>query len=311
MAESSSPDITPKEELVTLDKPKTPNLFLPATQVDYAKIIWDDLIHKLNKKTREKIVPYPRFISLLLEHMAPEYGNEELTINPTQVFSVHNLTLKPNQPEEPPFTDHIKAICNLHVLVDSKAPKYSSPTKKKETKSSSAMDTSPSHPSPPTPVVSEMHKEAQQAASGLTSLGDTSEDGAHPQLSSKSKADEISKKVKLEDLSDILKDTRFAFFTLDSPTDEPIIVSDESEEKEAKKAEQPPATSQEVPEDTSVLHPSSLKSTQIQELMAQVHLLQSRKKELEHQKAAAEAEAEAASLKAKPLYPDINQLTTL
>ncbi|GKG03781.1 hypothetical protein Tco_0314168, partial [Tanacetum coccineum] len=33
------------------------------------------------------------------------------------------------------------------------------------------------------------------------------------------------------------------------------------------------------------------------------------KKELEHQKAA--AKAEAASLKAKPSYPDINQLTTL
>ncbi|GJX67744.1 hypothetical protein Tco_0303471 [Tanacetum coccineum] len=43
--------------------------------------------------------------------------------------------------------------------------------------------------------------------------------------------------------------------------------------------------------------------------MAQVHLLRSQKKELEHQKAA--AEAEAASLKAKPSYPDINHLTTL
>ncbi|GJT75796.1 hypothetical protein Tco_1042521, partial [Tanacetum coccineum] len=47
--------------------------------------IWEDLIHKLNKKTREKIVPYPRFISLLLEHMAPKYDNEELTMNPTQM----------------------------------------------------------------------------------------------------------------------------------------------------------------------------------------------------------------------------------
>ncbi|GJX00302.1 hypothetical protein Tco_0184215 [Tanacetum coccineum] len=65
-------------------------------QVDYAKIIWEDLIHKLNKKSREKIVPYPRFISLLLEHMAPNSDNEELTINPTQVFSVHNWILKPN-----------------------------------------------------------------------------------------------------------------------------------------------------------------------------------------------------------------------
>ncbi|GJT11577.1 hypothetical protein Tco_0858619 [Tanacetum coccineum] len=162
MAESSSqnpssPKITPKEELVTLDKPENPNPFLHASQVDftydeiifttnnevgllypshpnqeyfkdvsdfislneaftraptqykeylskfwyttktlkgskvdYAKLIWEDLIHKLNKKTREKIVPYPRFISLLLEHMMHKYDNEELTINPTQVFSVHN-----------------------------------------------------------------------------------------------------------------------------------------------------------------------------------------------------------------------------
>nr|GEV14042.1 retrovirus-related Pol polyprotein from transposon TNT 1-94 [Tanacetum cinerariifolium] len=41
-----------------------------------------------------------------------------------------------------------------------------------------------------------------------------------------------SKQVKMEDLSDIFKDTRSAFFTLDSPTYEPIIVLDESEEDE-------------------------------------------------------------------------------
>ncbi|GKB67077.1 hypothetical protein Tco_0928489 [Tanacetum coccineum] len=40
------------------------------------------------------------------------------------------------------------------------------------------------HPSPATLVVGEMHKEAQQAAGGPTSLGATSEEGAHPQLSS-------------------------------------------------------------------------------------------------------------------------------
>ncbi|GJV96190.1 hypothetical protein Tco_1547767 [Tanacetum coccineum] len=125
----------------------------------------------------------------------------------------------------------------------------------------------------------------------------------------KSEADEISKKIKLKDLSDLLKDTRSAFLTLDSLTNEPIIVLDESEEEEVKKVEQPPATSQDVLKDTSVPHPPSLRSAQIQELMAQVHLLQSQKKELEHQKAA--AKAETTSLKAKPSYPDINQLTTL
>ncbi|GJZ73615.1 hypothetical protein Tco_0637761 [Tanacetum coccineum] len=211
----------------------------------------------------------------------------------------------------------MKAICNLDVPVDSKAPKYSSPIEevpqgkklgarsrlrrkqsskhtfesttkasksqsghlKKETKSNSAMDTSPSHTSPPIPVVGEIHKEAQQAAGGPKSLEDTSEDRAYPlaqywipYLNNR-----------LEDLSNILKDTRFAFFTPDSPTDESIIVSDESEKEEVEKVEQPPATSQDVLKDTF--------------------------KELEHQKAA--AEAEAASLKAKPSYLDINQLTTL
>nr|GEY18271.1 hypothetical protein [Tanacetum cinerariifolium] len=140
MAESSShnpslPEITLNEEHVTLDKPKSPNPFLPATQVeftfeeiafttnnevtllypshpnqeyfkdvldfiskcrlkkvDYAKLIWEDLIHKLNKKTKEKIVAYPRFISLLLEHMMPEYDNEELTINLTQSLSSKEIT---------------------------------------------------------------------------------------------------------------------------------------------------------------------------------------------------------------------------
>ncbi|GKF19191.1 hypothetical protein Tco_0067829, partial [Tanacetum coccineum] len=27
--------------------------------IDYAKLIWEDIITKLNKKTKEKVVPYP------------------------------------------------------------------------------------------------------------------------------------------------------------------------------------------------------------------------------------------------------------
>nr|GEZ24725.1 hypothetical protein [Tanacetum cinerariifolium] len=46
------------------------------------------------------------------------------------------------------------------------------------------MDKSLSHPSPPTPMVGEMHKEVQQVADGPTSLEVTSEEGTHPQLSS-------------------------------------------------------------------------------------------------------------------------------
>ncbi|GJY03752.1 hypothetical protein Tco_0369692 [Tanacetum coccineum] len=231
-------------------------------KVDYAKLIWNDIIHKLSKKTREKVVPYP---------------------------SVHNWTLKPNQTEGPPFTDHMKAICNLDVPVDSKAPNPSVQTEeasksktgqsKKETQSSSAKDKSPSHPSPPTLVVGEMHKEEQQAAGGPTSLGATSEEGAHPQLSSdQTKSTRDGLKTTHTD-SDLLKDTRSALFTPDFPQDEPIIVLDESEEEE------------EVDKDKDT------------------HATSHDKDELEQQKA--KAEAEITSLKSRPSYPDIKQLTDL
>ncbi|GJS84032.1 hypothetical protein Tco_0750573 [Tanacetum coccineum] len=54
----------------------------------------------------------------------------------------------------------------------------------KEVQSSSAMDSNPIQPSASTHVVAELHKEAQQATGGPTSLVVTSEEGANPQLSS-------------------------------------------------------------------------------------------------------------------------------
>ncbi|GKC38577.1 hypothetical protein Tco_1050961, partial [Tanacetum coccineum] len=143
------------------------------------------------------------------------------------------------------------------------------------------MDRTPSHPLPPTPMVSEMHKEAQQAAGGPTSLGVPVKMEPTLSLVVDMMLQQISQ-LKLileylllkipylnnrEDLSDILKDTRFAFFTPDSPTDEPIIVLDES-----------PLTS--ISE--GLLEQAKVKS-----------------------------EAEVASMKAKPSYPDTNQLTEL
>ncbi|GJV97763.1 hypothetical protein Tco_1549340 [Tanacetum coccineum] len=62
------------------------------------------------------------------------YGFENVTLNPTQVFSVHNWTLKKNQPEGPPFTDYMLAICKVDVTVEHKAPNTSSYTRKKDSK---------------------------------------------------------------------------------------------------------------------------------------------------------------------------------
>ncbi|GJU77010.1 hypothetical protein Tco_1274080 [Tanacetum coccineum] len=92
------------------------------------------------------------------------------------------------------------------------------------------------------------------------------EDGlktAHTDLGTneESRSDEISKKIKPEDLSNLMKDTRSAFFIADSIQDEPIIVSDESEKVEIEKDEDTHATSHDVPKDTSVPHPPSPKSS--------------------------------------------------
>ncbi|GJU88425.1 hypothetical protein Tco_1300848 [Tanacetum coccineum] len=147
--------------------------------IDYARLIWEDIINKLNKKTRKKVVPYPRFLSLLLEHKMEGYGNDYVTINPTQVFSVHNWALKKNQAEGPLFIPYILAICSADEPVAFEAPITSLTSKKdtkatnpeansqtghsvKETQSSSAKDTNQSQPPTSKPVVAGMHKEVQQ-----------------------------------------------------------------------------------------------------------------------------------------------------
>ncbi|GJT53100.1 hypothetical protein Tco_0988154 [Tanacetum coccineum] len=353
------------------------NSFLPP------RLIWEDIIHKMNKKSKEKVIPYLKFISLLLKYMMPEYDQENLTINSTQVFSVHNWALKANQPKGPSFADHMKDICNIDVLVESQAPKTSSKAEMKvpqgkkpgarsglgrkqsskhtsesktkasksktgqsdkETQYSSAKEKIPSHHLPSKPVVDEMHKEAQQAAGGPTSLRAISEKGAHPQLSSGMSAfiliepiysasfiftlslhqdgmDEGTKNYAIDHifvrtnpsvLIDKIKSARDGLKTAhtDLGTNEESRfdeitkkikledLSDESEEEETKRYEDTHTTSHDGPEDTSIPYPLSPKLVQIKELMAQVHLLQSQKDELEQQKA--KAEAEVASLKARP-----------
>ncbi|GJQ93440.1 putative reverse transcriptase domain-containing protein [Tanacetum coccineum] len=131
-----------------------------------------------------------------------------------------------------------------------------------------------------------LFKEIRSNLSVLVDKTKSARDGlktAHNDSSAneESRADDILLKVKLEDLSDILKDTRSVFFTPDSPLDEPIIVSDKSEEEEeVAKDKDTKATSHDVPKDTSVPPSPSPKSAQIQDLMAQVHLLQSQKEKL-------------------------------
>ncbi|GJZ63458.1 hypothetical protein Tco_0619879 [Tanacetum coccineum] len=132
------------------------------------------------------------------------HGTDNVTSIPTQIFSVNNLILKKGQPEGPPFTDHMLAICKADKPVAFKAPRTSSHTKKKDSqgkkpraKSGHKKQSSLKHPSVSnieatkgsqplvsTPVVPGMHKQDQQATDDPNSLGVTRKVGAKPQLSS-------------------------------------------------------------------------------------------------------------------------------
>ncbi|GJY36666.1 hypothetical protein Tco_0422044 [Tanacetum coccineum] len=180
----------------------------------------------------------------------------------------------------------MKAIYNLDVPVDSKAPKYSSPTeevpqgKNHGARSGLRRKQSLKHTSESTTKASKFQsshsKKETKSRSNPSVLVDKTKSGrdglktAHTtsSVNEESGADDISQKSKEEENAENNKDT----------------------------------------EDTLV-PPPSLKSAQIQELMAQIHLLQSQKEELEQAKV--KAKAEVALIKAKPSYLDINQLTEL
>ncbi|GJR32270.1 hypothetical protein Tco_1108502 [Tanacetum coccineum] len=86
-----------------------------------------DIVRPWFETIGEKVIPYTRFLYLLMMHKMKEgYGDGEVTPYPTQVFSVNNWALKPNQPKEPLFTNHMLAICNAAKPVVFKAPKPSS-----------------------------------------------------------------------------------------------------------------------------------------------------------------------------------------
>ncbi|GJT55478.1 retrovirus-related pol polyprotein from transposon TNT 1-94 [Tanacetum coccineum] len=225
-----------------------------------------------------------------------QISNKDATI----MYCLANEALKPNQTEGSPFTDHMNSIFNLDVPVDPKAPKPSSQIeevpqgKKPGAKIQFGQGQSPSHPSPPTPVVGDMHKEAQQAAGGPTSLGATSEEGAHPQLSSDYTAEAnpglsahndsipsqqgMDKETKNYSIDHIFVGTNPSVLVDQTKSNGDRLKtahtnSDESEEEEeVAKDKDTHASSHDVPEDTSIPYPSSPKLAQIQELMAQHEL---------------------------------------
>ncbi|GJY99174.1 hypothetical protein Tco_0516604 [Tanacetum coccineum] len=259
------------------------------------------------KGTLKKSLIPPKW-RLLMAQMKEGYGDGELALYPTQVFSINNWALKPNQPEEPLFTNHMLAICSATELVVFKAPKPSfnaervpqgtkpgaKPGHKKHSTSSKQPFVSIKEATEDTG----MHKDDQQATGGPTSLGVTSEARANPWLSSgvstfnlnkpiysaifhyslRVEEEEASSTIKLEDLEKLVSNMQPSFKDLDSPGDDHVIVVDDSDKDEEDEVH---TTTNAETEDTSVPNP---------------HL---------------PAKAKAALLKAQPSFPNVRQLNEL
>ncbi|GJX35121.1 retrovirus-related pol polyprotein from transposon TNT 1-94 [Tanacetum coccineum] len=298
---TSSPEITPKEEHVTLDKPKSPTPFVPASQADFT---FDEITFTTNNVVELLYPLHPKqdYFEVVSDFIYKCYLKEAFTRAPNQ------------------YKEYLSKVWYTAKTLDDSKVWISSPiggvrgeigiTTFRNALRAQYLPHSSMYVSPPSITIvrpwfatigyrGEIGSKGTLKKSCLPSrwrllmaqimhcLG-----GSNPSVlvdkiksvgdglktshtnsgaNKESKVDDILLKVKLKDLSDILKDTRSAFFTLDSSPDEPIIVSDENEEEEeVAKDKNTKATSHDVPKDTLVPPLPSPKSAQIQELMAQL-----------------------------------------
>ncbi|GJX71962.1 hypothetical protein Tco_0309133 [Tanacetum coccineum] len=227
----------------------------------------------------------------------------------------------------------------------SKAPTGSKTSQlKRKKESSSAMDSNPIQTSASTPVVAEMHKEDQQATSGPTSLGVTSEARANPQLSCGMSTFNLNEPIYLASFiihsesasgndasavskakADPGKSAPSDFVPqqqgLETVLTQPITGKGASSIARHIKEDEASRTINDEDEEANEVHAStnvetedtlvskSPKSSQIQELTNQVLILQSQKHKLKLEKN--KSEAKAAILKAQPSFPNVGQLNKL
>nr|GEU69212.1 hypothetical protein [Tanacetum cinerariifolium] len=257
--------------------------------IDYANVFWEDIIIKLNKKHREKVVPYTRFLSLLMMHKMKEgYGDGELTIYLTQVFSTKPRAKPGHKKHSTSSKQSFVSSKEATKGGSSKAPTGSKNGHSKKRKESSlAMDSNPSQPLVSTPIDTGMHKKDQQATGGPTSLGVTCEERANPQLSSgmvgsvaRQIEEETSSTIKLKDLAKLVSHVQPSFKDLDSPENDHVIVVDDTDEDEEDEIH---AAINDETEYTSVPKSSSLQSSQIQDLTNQFNELTKEVKGLKKQ----------------------------
>ncbi|GJU89528.1 hypothetical protein Tco_1301951 [Tanacetum coccineum] len=199
---------------------------------------------------------------------------------------------------------------------------------KKKKQSSLAKDTKPCQRPASTPVVARLHKEAQQATGGPTSLGVTNEERANPQLSrtnpsvlvdktkfagdglktahNESCINKDSSNAEKEVSNDSSEFNTSLEFTCSNETTKEIKLEDLSKlvpnVKKNYIAEKVHVEHHKETKDALASQPPSLKLIKIQELSTQLLLLQTLNHKVVKEKE--EAETEATLLKSKPSFPN-------
>nr|GEX78344.1 hypothetical protein [Tanacetum cinerariifolium] len=131
--------------------------------IDYASIFWEDIIIKPNKKQREKVVPYTRFLSLLMMQKIKKGYEDGETTCWLSALPLSQWYLKLSNP--------------LPMLRG--FPKAQSLELNPDTRSIKLLQNNPLCPA----------ERQQKATGGLNSLGVASEERADPQLSSDKEVD--------------------------------------------------------------------------------------------------------------------------
>nr|GEV28028.1 hypothetical protein [Tanacetum cinerariifolium] len=220
-------------------------LWYTAKTLEHSK---EDIINNLNKKTREKVVPYPRFLSLLLEHKM-EGADKPLAFKALKTSS--KAKKKVTQGKQPRAKSGRRRKSTSSSIKHNPLSKITKggPSTKKTTGSKTG------------------HSKKRHDASVASTTKVVTKNLILMILS-----DDAKKKIKLEDLLKLILNVEVNFIDLDSPGDDiPIIIQDEDEEEvHAKKT----LNSKLVKEKDSI-------------------------------------ETKAALLKAKPSFPNVEQLTEL
>ncbi|GKD23316.1 hypothetical protein Tco_1225019 [Tanacetum coccineum] len=181
--------------------------------IDFSKLIWDDIISKLKKKNKEKVIPYLRFLSLLLEYKMEGYGTDELNLwhlkllkpplNLRRRFpTAHNLELKLDEGGNQPL---LQQSIILSAEIDPGKSASNDSVSQQQDKTQSAGDGLEIFQ-----TKAGTEKEANNVEKEVSF--DKYEFNTSPGLSS---SDDTTKEIKLDSPED----------------DEPIIVQDEEEEE--------------------------------------------------------------------------------